>query len=561
MDYRQLDEAVNVVPWELRIADWTFTYVAPQVERVFGYPREAWYEKGFWPQHIHPDDREDAVRFCMAQTEQGRDHEFEYRFMHADGHPVWVNDIVTVVDEAGEQDLLRGVLVDISERKRIERQLEEQALRDGLTGLPNRTLFWDRLKLALARAKREGSTIAVFFVDLDRFKRINDSLGHAAGDEALATVARRLESSFRDEDTVARFGGDEFVVIVEDVRDDEVARDAARRFLGSLEEPVRLEGEPVRIEASLGVATGRPGRDEWLEVGGGDELVRRADAARYRGKGTSGVDVHVLQPEEDVAGGERLRREQELRDAIEHDQFRVEFQSIVRLADGHVLGAEALARWEHPRRGLLAPSDFIPTAEESGLIVPVGRQLLRKSCETVADWIREGRVGDDFRLSVNLSAPQCEDPELAATVERALADSGLDASQLWFEVTERLIMSGSEWAGELRRLGIGLAVDDFGTGYSSLHYLKRLDVDALKIDRSFVQGLGSDYRDDAIVRTVLTLGETLELAVIAEGVEHPANLTALRESGCELGQGFLFGRPAPAGEFVRRLESAPFAVD
>ncbi len=551
--YRDLVEAVDVVPWELRVSDWTFTYVAPQAERIFGYPRDAWYEPGFWPEHIHPQDREAAVRFCTAQTRQGRDHQFEYRFLHADGHPVWVRDIVSVMREDGDSDHLRGVIVDITERKRFELQLEQQALQDELTGLPNRTLFWDRLGHALARARRERSALSVLFVDLDRFKRINDSLGHAAGDQVLAEVARRLDAAFRDEDTVARFGGDEFAAIVEDVEDEARVEEAARRLLRYLGEPFRVEGETVHLAASVGIALGRPGTDPWLDGGGEDELVRRADRAMFRAKDRPGRTMHVLRPEEDVGEDERLRRERELREGIERDEFRVFYQSLVGLEDGRVTGVEALARWQHPERGIVSPAEFIPLAEESGLIVPLGRKLLREACRTMAGWLENGSASPDLLLSVNLSARQFEDPELTATVRDALASTGLDPSRVCFEVTERLIMRGYDRVEQLRSLGVGIAVDDFGTGYSSLHYLKRLDVEALKIDRSFVSGLGEDYRDDAIVQTVVTLGDTLNLDVIAEGIEVPEQRDALLALGCELGQGFLFDRPMTADEFVRRL--------
>lgn len=558
--YRDLVEAVDVVPWELRVSDWTFTYVAPQVERIFGYPRDAWYEPGFWPEHVHPQDREAAVRFCAAQTRQGRDHQFEYRFLHADGHPVWVRDIVSVIREDGNADLLRGVIVDITERKRFELQLERQALHDELTGLPNRTLFWDRLRHAMARARRERSALAVLFVDLDRFKRINDSLGHAAGDQVLAEVARRVDAAFRDEDTVARFGGDEFTAIVEDLRDEARIEETARRLLRDLGEPFRVEGETVHLAASVGIAVGRPGTDRWLDGGGEDELVRRADRAMFRAKDRPGRTMDVLRPEEDVGGDERLRRERELREGIERDEFRVFYQSLVRLEDGNVIGAEALARWDHPERGIVSPAEFIPLAEESGLIVPLGRKLLREACRTMAGWLENGSASPELLLSVNLSARQFEDPELTETVRDALATTGLDPSRVCFEVTERLIMRGYERVEQLRSLGVGIAVDDFGTGYSSLHYLKRLEVEALKIDRTFVTGLGEDYRDDAIVQTVVTLGDTLNLEVIAEGIEVPEQRDALLGLGCELGQGFLFDRPMPPDDFARRLGDGAVSI-
>jgi diguanylate cyclase (GGDEF)-like protein/PAS domain S-box-containing protein len=551
--FRQLVEATDVVPWELRVSDWTFTYVAPQAEELFGYDREAWYEPGFWPEHIHPDDRERAMRYCRRQTREGLDHEFEYRLVHADGHPVWVRDIVSVVETAGGPDLLRGVMIDVSERKRIEQELERKALHDEVTGLANRTLFWDRLEHALARCRREGGDLAVVFADLDRFKVVNDSLGHAAGDRVLVEVARRLETEFRAQDTVARFGGDEFTVLLEDPESEEAVAQAVRRFLHRLDDPFRVEGETVHLSASVGIALAQPLPPDRSLEDLREELVRRADAAMFRAKNRPRAAVHVFDPDDDVEATGHLERERELREAIEADQFGCRYQPILDLEDGRVVGVEPLARWEHPERGTVPPAEFVPLAEETGLIVALDERLLGVACRALAGW--NGGANPPPVLHKNLSAHQFEDPGLASHVSELLEETGVEPDRIRFEVTERIVMRKSDRVDELTALGVGVVVDDFGTGYSSLHYLKDLDVDALKIDMSFVHGLGESPEDEAIVRTIVTLGGTLDLEVIAEGIETEDQLRAVKACGCRRGQGYLLARPMTEEELGAFLES------
>ncbi len=555
--YRQLVEATDVVPWELRVSDWTFTYVAPQAEELFGYERDAWYEPGFWPDHIHPDDRERAIRYCRRQTREGLDHEFEYRLVHADGHPVWVRDIVSVVEGADGPDLLRGVMIDVSERKRIEQELERKALHDEVTGLANRTLFWDRLEHAIARCRREGGNLAVVFADLDRFKVVNDSLGHAAGDRVLVEVARRLESVFRAQDTVARFGGDEFTVLLEDPESEDAVEEAVRRFLRRLDEPFRVEGETVHLSASVGIALARPLPPDRSLEDLREELVRRADAAMFRAKNRPRAAVHVFDPDDDVQAAGHLERERELREAIEADQFVCRYQPILDLESGRVVGVEPLARWEHPERGTVPPAEFIPLAEETGLVVPLDERLLEIACRTLAG--RDDPPGTRPPLVVhkNLSAHQFEDPGLASHVRELLEETGIDPHRIRFEVTERTVMRKSDRVDELTALGVGVVIDDFGTGYSSLRYLKDLDVEALKIDMSFVHGLGESPEDEAIVRTIVTLGETLDLEVVAEGIETEEQLRVLRACGCRLGQGYLLAPPMTDEELGEFLGSRP----
>jgi len=598
--YRRLVEATEVVPWELRITDWTFTYVAPQSEEVFGYPREAWYEPGFWPEHLHPDDREEAVRFCTRQTRRGRDHEFEYRLLHADGHPVWVRDLVSVVRSERESDLLRGVMIDVTERKRFERELERRALHDDLTGLPNRTLFWDRLDHALARARRQGERIAVAFVDLDRFKLVNDSLGHAAGDRVLVEIARRLEESFREEDTVARFGGDEFTVLLERVEDEDSVLPALHRFLRRLEEPISAGGETVHPSASVGVALGPLGDDDHADGrvidSERDELMRRTDAAMFAGKDRPGADIQFYRAASDAGRLPRLRREHELRDAIEAGQLTCHYQPIFELGTGTVLAVEALTRWEHPERGSVPPAEFLALAEETGLVVPLGERLFERACRDLAglDARVSGRAtgssdrpeagSDGWEVSAetppilhfNLSIHQLRSPGLGEHVERVLASHDLDPSRIRFEVSEQALTRGSGGVGSARTggaegtnptggaagldalaaLGVGVAVDDFGTGYSVLRSLDRIRVEALKMDRAFVSGLGRRREDTAVVETILSLGRRLGLVVVAEGVESEEQIRLLRELGCPAAQGFHLAPPMPGSGLVEFLRAS-----
>ncbi len=427
-----------------------------------------------------------------------------------------------------------------------EARLVHQATHDGLTGLPNRVLFLDRTDVALARLARTVMSVAVLFLDLDRFKTVNDSLGHDVGDQLLIALARRLEAVMRPSDTVARFGGDEFTILCTDITDQHEAAAIATRVRAVLAVPVVLEGHQLYVTASVGIAhTSDGGRVA-------KQLVEEADAAMYRAK-RSGGDVHRVY---DVGVRERALFDivtyEGLRRAIHHDELRLHYQTTVDLRSGRIVGLEALVRWDHPRLGLVAPDDFIPLAEETGLIVPLGAVVLKEACLQRRRWEASGYGPDELVMSVNLSARQFADPGLADSISDALSEGGVSPSGLAFEITESALMGHTETTlatlRTLKELGVGLVIDDFGTGYSSLTYLKRFAADVVKLDKSFVEGLGSDHDDDAIVAGIINMAHTLGMITVAEGVETDAQVAVLRDLRCDVAQGYRFSFPVPADQ-------------
>ncbi len=531
-------------------------YVSPAIAAVLGYrPEERVGASAF--DLAHPDDREPVrLRFAAVLRAPRQPITTELRVRHADGS--WRHVEVTATNLLDEPSV-GGIVLnyrDISERKAFEEQLRHRAFHDPLTGLPNRALLLDRLGHALARAARDGSGVAVLFLDLDRFKVVNDSLGHQTGDRLLVAVAEGIVECLRPEDTAARLGGDEFIVLLEDVRDARDATRVAERIAACLRAPLTLAGHEIAVTASIGIALAAAGR------GRPDELLRDADLAMYRAKARGKARYEIFDASMNARALERLALEADLRRALERGQLRLHYQPQVELATGRIAGAEALARWEHPERGLVPPGEFIPLAEETGLILPLGWWALEEACRQARAWGRDagGAAGDrPPTISVNLSARQFQQPGLAAGVARVLCKTGLDPRRLHLELTESVVMEPAEATiatlQELKAQGVRLAIDDFGTGYSSLSYLKRFPVDLLKIDRSFVAGLDRDAEDTAIVGAVVTLARALGLAVAAEGVETAGQLARLRDLGCDLGQGRYLAEPlAPEalGDLLRR---------
>ena len=434
-----------------------------------------------------------------------------------------------------------GALRRAAERENLEEQLRHRAFYDSLTGLPNRALFLDRIGHAIARGERNGQELAVLFIDLDRFKVVNDSLGHSAGDELLVQVGHRLRSCLRESDTIARLGGDEFTVLLEGQSATADATHAAARILSTLREPFIVDGQETYASASIGISGGSAVRES------GRDLLREADIALYRAKASGRGRYTVFEPRMSHLPAEHLHLESDLHRAIERNELRVHYQPIFALNDGRVTGLEALVRWEHPEKGLIAPGHFIPLAEDTGLIVPIGTWVLEEACRQMRAWQEQFDGAEDLFVSVNLSARQLQDQGLLEDVERAVRTSGIDPARLQLEITESVVMQEPEATvfklNALKSLGIKLAVDDFGTGYSSLAYLKRFPIDVLKIDRAFVSGLGLDEHDSAIVKTVVGLARALGLHTTAEGIEERSQWTRLQQLGCDQGQGYVFSRP------------------
>jgi len=424
--------------------------------------------------------------------------------------------------------------------KRLE-QLTRQAFRDPLTNLPNRALFMDRLTHGLTRAQRRHEHLAVLFLDLDRFKVVNDTLGHTVGDQLLVEVSRRLTSALRPGDTVARLGGDEFGILLEDVADAETAETVALRVEESMGKPYHFEGREVFVTASIGIALSS------AKLGLPEEILRDADLAMYHAKAKGKARHEVFDGSMSAPALDRMDLEMDLRSAISRHEFRLHYQPILRLDTGKITEVEALIRWQHEKRGLLQPDEFIGLIEETGLIVPIGQWVLSEACRQARVWQIEYPTTPPLVMSVNLSAKQFQNPKLVEEITQALDESGLAASCLKLEITESTVMQDAPVTltrlNELKELGVRLAIDDFGTGYSSLGYLKRFPVDTLKIDRSFVKGLSPDGGDSAIVRAVVTVAKSLNMDVTAEGVETEGQLAELRALGCDRWQGFLFARP------------------
>ncbi|HEY6064856.1 MAG TPA: EAL domain-containing protein, partial [Thermoanaerobaculia bacterium] len=516
--------------------------------RIFGYssPAHALRQPAL-DFYLRPADRN---AFLARLRETGSLSNFELAARRRDGAHIWVLENATLVEGPdGVGPLIEGTVIDITERKRAEEQVKHLAFHDPLTGLPNRLLFNDRLTMALAQAHRGRQKLATLFLDLDRFKVINDSLGHGVGDELLRRVADRLRVCTREEDTVARLGGDEFIVLVPRIADDEDAEIVARKILTAIRLPFAIEDRDYFLTTSMGVSLyPTDGIDT-------ETLIQNADTAMYRAKEQGRDNYQLYSPAMDTRANERLSLENRLRQALQRDELVLFYQPIVDLSTWRVRGAEALLRWRHPERGLLPPSEFITLAEISGLITPIGRWVLETACAQVREWQAMGHPR--LTVSVNLSARQFLQSDLVTEVAAALAAAEIEAGCLDLEITESSAMENAERAintlWELKRLGVKISLDDFGTGYSSLNYLKRFPIDRVKLDRSFVRDVVKNSEDAAIVRAIIAMAHTLKMTVVAEGVEKQDQLAFLSEHRCDEMQGFLFSPPVPSAQFLALL--------
>jgi diguanylate cyclase (GGDEF)-like protein/PAS domain S-box-containing protein len=529
--------------------------VNPAMARMFGYDSPAELLAGLRdiPRQLYVDP-ERRAEYRRQIEAKGSVTNFEFQAFRRNGEVIWVSENAHLRRSTVDGSVYyEGTLEDITERRVYQAQIERQANYDALTGLANRTLLNGRLHQAIIRASASASEIAVVFIDLDQFKFINDTYGHALGDGLLQSMADRLRSSVRDSDTVARQGGDEFVLLLQGYRTGDLAG-VVQRIHASIALPWRSGRREFHVTSSIGVAV-YPGDGDTADV-----LLRNADAAMYKAKENGRNAVQFFTAELNHALVERLDIEHRLRGALARQQFLLHYQPRIDMDTGRIAGAEALLRWRVPQRGLVSPARFISVAEDTGLIVPIGRWVLHTACKQACEWQAAGLP--PIVVSVNVSPRQFREGNIVATIAEALRVTGLEARYLQIELTEGLAMHGAEkyveMLGQIKALGVQIAVDDFGTGYSSLSYLKRFPVDQLKVDRSFVIDLATDPDDAVIVQAIIALGHKLNLRVVAEGVETTEQLEFLRLSGCDEMQGYLFGKPMIASDFAALLTSQDF---
>jgi diguanylate cyclase (GGDEF)-like protein/PAS domain S-box-containing protein len=553
---RAIEASANAILILRAGGDYQIEYVNPAFERITGYHADEVVGRGIRILEGSRTDPDSLKQIYLAIREQ-REGNAVLRHHRKDGSLLWCDFYIAPVrDAVGDVSHFVAALYDITSMKRYETELEFQASRDTLTGLANRVMLHDSLSLAIAQAKEEEQAVWVVFLDLDRFKFINDTLGHRAGDLLLKTLARRLYRSLRAFDTAARLGGDEFVLILPQREGHRLDARCLQNIMDAIAAPVSIEGHNFFLTCSLGIAK-YPADGEDPEL-----LIKHADIAMYRAKQSGRNNFQFYTPAMNEQALERLQIESNLRRALERGEFVLHYQPKVDVATGRVSGMEALIRWSHPELGMVPPGRFIGLAEETGLIVPIGAWVTHTACAQNKAWQDAGLP--PVRVSVNLSARQFAQKNLVQSIADVLRDTGLEARYLEIELTESLVMTDVDHAinvlRELKLLGVKLSIDDFGTGYSSLAYLKRFPIDVLKIDQSFVRDIAVDFNDAAITVSIISLGHNLKLKVIAEGVETEEQLAYLRHHGCDEVQGYLFSRPLPPAEFEAKLRENDFTL-
>jgi diguanylate cyclase (GGDEF)-like protein/PAS domain S-box-containing protein len=538
-------------------ADSTIRYVSPSVARVLGHAASD-LEGTRLTQLVHPDDQARVLQFLTVGARESDEHPAltEFRLRHHDDFWLYAEAVRTnLLNDMN----VRGIVLntrDVSERKAFEEQLAHQAFHDSITGLANRALFRDRVEHALQRQHRMGTPVSVLFMDLDDFKTINDSLGHAAGDLLLAEVGDRVKQCVRTGDTAARLGGDEFAVLLENATDGAEAAEVASRILAALQGPFHLEDKQVFVRASIGISSADQARDSGPE--GAENLLRNADVAMYMAKESGKGRYQLFEPAMHDTAIRRLELKADLQRAVDNHEFFLEYQPIIRLRTGEIVGVEALIRWRHPVAGVVSPADFIPLAEETGLIAPIERWVLHRACSEASSLL-DRHPGYPLHLSVNLSAAELQGGDIVGEISRTLAEAGFPASSLVVEITESVMMRDLELSiqrlAQLKELGVQLAVDDFGTGYSSLNYIRRFPVDILKLDKTFIDGVADSGEESALTAAIIELASILNLRPVAEGIERAEQLDKLLALNCELGQGFYFAPPMPIEEFEQLLQT------
>lgn len=543
--YRLLIEGTNAISWEAQLPDFNYIFVSPQAVRLFGYTIDEWQVAGFWERHVHPDDMESVQLDRGIASDSAEDYRCEYRLRHQNGDYMWIEEIGSVVFSEDNVSLaFRGILLDVGQRKSAENEIQQLAFYDSLTGLPNRRLLLDRLREMVEAGAGSETHGAILFIDLDNFKTLNDTLGHDMGDLLLQQVAQRLQAAVRKNDIVARLGGDEFVVMLQSGVEaiEEITASAqivASKILQALDKPYFLRSYEHHGSASIGVYLFDPTQDTVTE------MLQRADLAMYHAKAAGRNDICFFDPGMQSVLTRRSGMEVDLRRALRKNEFVLYYQPQIK-DDNSLRSFEVLVRWQHPERGLVSPVEFIGLAEETGLIVPIGLWVLEQTCKKLVEWSTDPATAD-LTLSANVSVRQFRYEHFVEQVLGVVAKTGADPRKLKLELTESLLVEDMESTirkiKQLKASGICFSLDDFGTGYSSLSYLRRLPLDEIKIDQSFFRNILHDETDAAIVRTIVVLAQSLQLELIAEGVENELQREFLIEHGCYVFQGFLFGQP------------------